>query len=143
MLNNFTQLNIQNKRINPKNKVDLNWSIIFGYSPSLSCRKSQVLFSSDHWYKLYCWECYSEERQTNRYCLIVYWSNLNSNTFEIYCDEDLDLIDTNLKRNDDNKNKLEIETILNYGILFCDHFLFKERQNKRFKFIKTTFWSNR
>jgi hypothetical protein len=62
--------------------------------------------------------------------------NLNSNTFEIYCAEDLDLIDTNLKRNDDNKNKLEIETILNYGILFCDHLLFKERQNKRFKFIK-------
>jgi hypothetical protein len=24
LLNNFTQLNIQNKRINPKNKVDLN-----------------------------------------------------------------------------------------------------------------------
>jgi lysophospholipase L1-like esterase len=61
---------------------------------------------------------------------------LNSNTFDTYCAEDLNLINTNLKRNDDNKNKLEIETILNYGILFCDHFLFKERQNKRFKFIE-------
>ena len=61
---------------------------------------------------------------------------LNSNTFDTYCAEDLNLINTDLKRNDDNKNKLEIETILNYGILFCDHFLFKERQNKRFKFIE-------
>jgi lysophospholipase L1-like esterase len=61
---------------------------------------------------------------------------LNNDVFDTYCAEDLNLININLKRNDDNKNKLEIETILNYGILFCDHFLFKERQNKRFKFIE-------
>ena len=61
---------------------------------------------------------------------------LNNNTFDTYCAEDLNLISTDLKRNDDHKNKLEIETILNYGILFSDHLLFKERQNKRFEFIR-------
>ena len=60
---------------------------------------------------------------------------LNNNTFDTYCAEDLNLISNDLKKND-NKHKLEIETILNYGILFCDQILFKERQNKRFKFIE-------
>ena len=35
------------------------------------------------------------------------------------------------------EDKLESETILNYGVLFADHKLFKQRHDKRFKFIKT------
>jgi hypothetical protein len=64
---------------------------------------------------------------------------LNSNTFDTYCAEDLNLINTNLKKNESVENKLEIETIFNYGILFSDNLLFKQRQNKRFKFIEQQF----
>jgi len=49
------------------------------------------------------------------------------------------LINTNLKKNESIENKLEIETIFNYGILFSDNLLFKQRQNKRFKFIEEQF----
>lgn len=35
------------------------------------------------------------------------------------------------------EDKLEIETVLNYGVLFSDNKLFKERQDKRFEFIQT------
>ena len=41
-----------------------------------------------------------------------------------------------LNKNKYNKNKLEIETILNYGVLFSDNLLFKQRQDKRFNFIE-------
>jgi hypothetical protein len=64
---------------------------------------------------------------------------LNSNTFDTYCPLKLDLINTNLKKNESIENKLEIETIFNYGILFSDNLLFKQRQNKRFKFIEEQF----
>ena len=62
---------------------------------------------------------------------------LNSNEFHTQYGESLYTIDIDLKTNKYNKDKLEIETILNYGLLFCDHWLFKERQNKRFRFIET------
>ena len=62
---------------------------------------------------------------------------LNSNEFHTQYGESLYTIDIDLKENKYNKDKLEIETILNYGLLFCDHWLFKERQNKRFRFIET------
>jgi hypothetical protein len=62
---------------------------------------------------------------------------LNNNTFDTQCGEDLAFIDKKLNKN--KSNKLEIETILNYGILFADHILFKKRQDKRFKFIEQQF----
>lgn len=63
--------------------------------------------------------------------------DLNDNKFHTQYGESLYLNSIDLKNNPYHKDKLEIETILNYGILFCDHILFKERQDKRFDFIKT------
>ena len=63
----------------------------------------------------------------------------NNSVFDTQCAEDLNLIDINLKKNKSIQNKLEIETVLNYGILFSNNLLFKERQNKRFKFIEQQF----
>ena len=63
--------------------------------------------------------------------------NLNSGEFHTQYAESLYLNSIDLKNNPYNKDKLEIETILNYGILFSDHKLFKDRQNRRFEFIKT------
>jgi hypothetical protein len=62
---------------------------------------------------------------------------LNSNEFHTQYGEGLYTLSIDLKTNKYNKDKLEIETILNYGTLFADNQLFKERQNKRFKFIET------
>jgi hypothetical protein len=62
--------------------------------------------------------------------------NLNSNEFHTQYGESLYLNAIDLKQNPYHKDKLEIETILNYGVLFCDHPLFKQRQNKRFDFIE-------
>lgn len=63
--------------------------------------------------------------------------NLNSNEFHTQYGESLYLNAIDLKQNPYHKDKLEIETILNYGVLFSDNKLFKERQDKRFEFIKT------
>lgn len=62
---------------------------------------------------------------------------LNSNEFHTQYAEGLYSLSLDLKKNKYKKDKLEIETILNYGILFADNPLFKERQNKRFGFIET------
>ena len=62
---------------------------------------------------------------------------LNSNEFHTQYGEGLYALSIDLKTNKYNKDKLEIETILNYGILFADNQLFKERQNKRFRFLET------
>jgi hypothetical protein len=62
---------------------------------------------------------------------------LNSDEFQTIYGEALYIMDTDLKKNKYNKDKLEIETILNYGVLFCQNSLFQERQNKRFRFIET------
>jgi hypothetical protein len=62
---------------------------------------------------------------------------LNSNEFHTQYGEGLYTLSIDLKTNKYNKDKLEIETILNYGTLFADNQLFKERQNKRFRFIET------
>jgi hypothetical protein len=62
---------------------------------------------------------------------------LNSNEFHTQWAEVLHIHSIDLKRNEYHKDKLEIETILNYAVLFSDHKLFKERQDKRFEFIKT------
>lgn len=62
--------------------------------------------------------------------------DLNDNKFHTQYAESLYLNSIDLKNNPYHKNKLEIETILNYGVLFSDHLLFKERQDKRFNFIK-------
>lgn len=56
------------------------------------------------------------------------WDNINSHS--------INTINSNLKKNKFNENKLEMETILNYSALFSDHVLFKKRQDKRFEFIK-------
>jgi hypothetical protein len=61
---------------------------------------------------------------------------LNSNEFHTQYGESLYTLSIDLKTNKYNKDKLEMETILNYGVLFCDHLLFKERQDKRFRFIE-------
>jgi hypothetical protein len=61
---------------------------------------------------------------------------LNNNEFHTQYAEYLDLLSIDLNKNKYNKNKLEIETILNYGVLFSDNPLFKERQDKRFNFIE-------
>jgi len=62
---------------------------------------------------------------------------LNSNQFHTQYAEELYFLSIDLEDNKYNKDKLEIETILNYGILFSDNSLFKERQNKRFGFIES------
>jgi hypothetical protein len=62
--------------------------------------------------------------------------NLNTNKFHTQYGEQLHMLSIDLNKNKYNKNKLEIETILNYGVLFADHILFKERQDKRFNFIE-------
>lgn len=61
---------------------------------------------------------------------------LNSNEFHTQYGESLYTMDIDLKTNKYNKDKLEIETILNYGVLFSDNILFKQRQDKRFNFIE-------
>lgn len=61
---------------------------------------------------------------------------LNSNEFHTQYAEELYQYSIELKNNKYHKDKLEIETILNYALLFADHKLFEERQNKRFEFIK-------
>lgn len=65
--------------------------------------------------------------------------NSYDNTFHTQYGEALYLNSIDLMNNREKykNNKLEIETILNYGILFSDNKLFKERQDKRFEFIKT------
>jgi len=63
--------------------------------------------------------------------------NLISNIFHTQYGEALSIMAEDLENNKYDKNKVEIETILNYGILFADHSLFKKRQDKRFKFIQT------
>ena len=50
--------------------------------------------------------------------------------------ESLNTMSEDLKNNRNVKNKLESETILNYGVLFSDSIFFKERQDNRFNFIK-------
>lgn len=62
---------------------------------------------------------------------------LGSNQFHTQYAEELHMLSVDLKTNKHNKDKLEIETILNYGVLFSDNKLFKERQDKRFEFIKS------
>jgi hypothetical protein len=62
---------------------------------------------------------------------------LNSNEFHTQYGEGLYTLSIDLKKNKYNKDKLEIETILNYGVLFADNQLFKERQDKRFKFLES------
>jgi hypothetical protein len=61
---------------------------------------------------------------------------LNGNGFHTQYAEELYLYSMDLKNNKYHKDKLEIDTLLNYAVLFADNKLFKERQNKRFEFIK-------
>jgi hypothetical protein len=61
---------------------------------------------------------------------------LNSNEFHTQYGESLYTMNIDLKNNKYNKDRLEIETILNYGVLFASNNLFRERQNKRFHFIE-------
>jgi hypothetical protein len=67
---------------------------------------------------------------------------LNCNEFHTQYGEGLYSLSLDLKTNKYNKDKLEIETILNYGTLFADNPLFKERQDKRFGFIETLLKTN-
>jgi hypothetical protein len=62
---------------------------------------------------------------------------LNSNEFHTQYAEELYFLSIDLENNKYHKDKLEIETILNYAVLFSDNILFKERQDKRFRFVET------
>jgi hypothetical protein len=63
--------------------------------------------------------------------------DLKTNVFHTQYAELLHLYSIDLKKNKYDKDNLEIETVLNYGILYSDNKLFKERQDKRFDFIIT------
>jgi hypothetical protein len=63
--------------------------------------------------------------------------DLKGNEFHTQYAELLHLYSIDLKKNKYHKDNLEIETVLNYGILYSDNKLFKERQDKRFDFIQT------
>ena len=60
----------------------------------------------------------------------------DDNIFETQYGETLYHMNIDLKNNIFDRSKEEVETILNYAVLFAGHNLFKERQNKRFNFIK-------
>ncbi len=62
---------------------------------------------------------------------------LDGSKFRTQYGEELFSLSIDLNKNKDNKDKLEIETILNYGVLFSHNILFKQRQNKRFNFIES------
>ena len=61
---------------------------------------------------------------------------LDGSKFRPQGGEELSTLSIYLNKNKYIKDKLEIETILNYGILFSDNLLFKQRQDKRFNFIE-------
>jgi len=61
---------------------------------------------------------------------------LDGSKFRPQGGEELSTLSIYLNKNKYIKDKLEIETILNYGILFSDNPLFKQRQDKRFNFIE-------
>jgi len=61
---------------------------------------------------------------------------LDGSKFKTQGGEELFILSIDLNKNKYDKNKLEIETILNYGVLFSDNILFKQRQDKRFNFIE-------
>ena len=61
---------------------------------------------------------------------------LDKNEWHTQYGESLYTLDLDLKKNKYNKNKIELETILNYGVSFASNNLFKERQDKRFNFLK-------
>ena len=56
--------------------------------------------------------------------------NNKINEFVSYYGESLNVLHKDVKNNN------EAETIVNYGVLFCDSELYKIRQNKRFEFLK-------
>jgi hypothetical protein len=61
---------------------------------------------------------------------------LDGSKFSPQGGEELLTLSTDLNKNKYNRNKLENETILNYGVLFSDNLLFKQRQDVRFNFIE-------
>ena len=61
---------------------------------------------------------------------------LNTDEFHTQYGESLYVMNIDLKNNKYDKDKLEIQTILNYGVLFASNNLFKKRQDKRFNFIE-------
>ena len=58
--------------------------------------------------------------------------NKENNDFTSYYGESLNVLYK------DTKNDEKSQTIVNYGVLFCDSELYKHRQNKRFNFLKQT-----
>jgi hypothetical protein len=60
----------------------------------------------------------------------------SNNELETHFGESLTIMAQDLEKNPHIKNKSELECVLNYGVLFSDSILFKERHNKRFNFIK-------
>jgi hypothetical protein len=62
--------------------------------------------------------------------------DLCGNKFRTHYAEYLSTLSIDLNKNKYINNKLELETILNYSVLFSDNLLFKKRQDKRFNFIE-------
>jgi hypothetical protein len=61
---------------------------------------------------------------------------LDGSKFRPQGGEELSTLSIYLSKNKYIKTKLEMETILNYGVLFSDNLLFKQRQDKRFNFLE-------
>lgn len=61
---------------------------------------------------------------------------LDKNEWHTQYGESLHTLHFDLKKNKYNKNKMELETIINYGVLFSSNSLFKKRQDKRFNFLQ-------
>ncbi len=62
---------------------------------------------------------------------------LNDNSFDTIYAETLYGIDVYLSSEKSPKDKIQKETILNFGLLFASNPIIKERQNNRFNFLKT------
>jgi hypothetical protein len=62
---------------------------------------------------------------------------LNDNTFDTIYAETLYGIDVCLNSEKSPKNKIQKETILNFGLLFASNPIIKKRQDIRFNFLKT------
>lgn len=67
---------------------------------------------------------------------------LNDNSFDTIYAETLYGINACLKSKISPKNKIQKETILNFGLLFASNPIMKERQDCRFNFLKTILEKN-
>ena len=62
---------------------------------------------------------------------------LSKNEFRTHYGEELSMLATDLRNTKYGEHRKEMETILNYGVFFASHPLYRERQNKRFEFLNS------